>query len=96
MQRKPRREKEMSEKVLGFEAKYADEKKEKRKKGFDNRIVRYHTFTILAEKLVPVVSLQALKEYCDEHAVTSGFGIMPFIFEKDLFSWIEDQGIEKK
>ena len=30
------------------------------------------------------VSFEWLEKYCDEHAVTSGFGIMPFIFEKDL------------
>jgi hypothetical protein len=49
----------MSEKVLGFNEKDADEIKEKRTRGYNGRIIRYHTYNnILASKLVPVVSLK--------------------------------------
>ena len=41
------------------------------------------------------VDLKALREYCDEHVVISGFGIMPFIFEKDLVEWAEKEAKKK-
>ncbi len=53
----------MEEEVLGFERKYAQEQREKRKQGFSNKIIHYHTFNILASKLVPVVSVEQLKEF---------------------------------
>ena len=53
----------MSEKeVLGFEKKYAFEEKEKRSQGFNNRIIRYHSFSILGSKTKPAVFVEDLKE----------------------------------
>ena len=53
----------MEKEILGFERKYANEKKEKRTQGHDGRIIRYHTFNnILASKLVLVVSVEKIEE----------------------------------
>ena len=79
----------MSEKVLGFEEKDAGHPK------VPNQFTTQETYFVPANKLVPVVSLQALKHFLDNCSYTIKFGVK-YVEKKEIIDWAEKQGGEKQ